>query len=226
MEQLSQEQIRRFIDEIGVMKKAIRKNRLILQQITFTKTLQFTSLFAAFAIIGLTLIHLLLQIHYGDFSYSPQWVKVLFYVSVVLAFVTGGILKNSGILSEARRIDPNISIFKVMKEISSHRIAHTEIAIWSLVVFFSTISLLRGHVLYIIPVLALGIGLSFLLYWVLFRVRVFLLDGYWLLLSGCFVIAYPSIGPHFGLILTMGAAMLIFGVSASLPKQKTTDVEN
>ncbi|MFP4012794.1 MAG: hypothetical protein ACLFVQ_01800 [Chitinispirillaceae bacterium] len=225
MEQLSENQIRKIIEDIGVMKKAVRKNRLILQQIAFTKTMQLTSVFTAFAIIGLTLIHLLLDSHYSGFSHAPLWVRILFFISVAVSFFTSSLLKTSGILKEAKNIDPAISIFKVMKEVYSHRIAHTEMAIWFLVVFLSIVSVVRGHALYIIPILSTGIGLSFLLYWVLFRVKVFLVDGYWLLLSSCTIILYPSIGAHSGLILTLGVAMVIFAVSASLATRGTVSAE-
>lgn len=225
MEQLSENQIHKIIQDIGVMKKAVQKNRLILQQIAFTKTMQLTSVFTSFAIIGLTLIHMLLSSHYGDFGHAPLWIRILFFASLIISFFTCSLLKTSGILREAKHIDPAVSIFKVMKEVYSHRIAHTEMAIWFLIIFLSIVSVIRGNALYVIPIISIGVGLSFLLYWVLFRVKVFLVDGYWLLLSSCIVILYPAIGPHVGLILTLGTAMIIFAVSATLGQPKTNSRE-
>ncbi len=218
MTNLSNEQISNLMDDIGFLKKAIQKNTPIIQQIAITKSIRLSAIFTGLAIIALSIVALFIKSHFGSYFAAPQWVKLSFLGTSIVAFVIGSILKGSGILREAYHVDPKISLGKIALQLYSQRLIHAFLPLLTFTLFIIIICLMKGYTNLIVPVTSIGIGFALIFDYVLLQIKEYLFIGYWDLVIGCVLILVPSIGAEIGLILTLGLGMLFVGIYSYLIK--------
>jgi hypothetical protein len=226
MEKLTQKRLSSFLEDIGYLKKAIQKNTLIIQQIALDRSLRLTLLFSGFSIIALSSFALIIKSHYHSYSHAPGWSKVSILIGVILSLIISSLLKSSGLLREAHVLNPKISLWKITSDLYSHSFAQVAFPVAALVIFFSIVSYVRGYATVTVSILSVGAGIGLLFYYMLLRLKEYLIFGYWHLITGCLIVLFPSIGPEYGFILSLGSGMFLWGISCYFVKDKKVKLED
>lgn len=219
MDDISREQMERFIEDISFVKTAIQKNVSILQQLDYRPSLRFVALMSAIATFFFSGVFSLLIKNYGSYMLIPITIKTIVFCAIAFLFIVFGIMKNSGILKSARTIDPGYSLGRLIREYFTVRIYHLFLPLGLVVAFCIAYAALSGGAHYIIPILAIGAGLIYNCFGTLLRLDEMLWAGYWFLLTGAIVLIFNTIPVLLSISLTMGCGLVILSVAMYLPQK-------
>jgi hypothetical protein len=223
MDSLSREQIDQLAQDISFVKKAIEKNSSILNQIDFRSSLRITVLLSAISVFFFCGVSHLLIRHFGGFASIPASVKAIVFCAAAFDLALLGVLKNTGVLKSARRFDPGISLFRLIREYYSARMYHHFIPTGLLVVFACLFAWKTGNARFIIPFLSIGAGLLYNTFDTFLRINEFLFIGYWFIVSGCILLVLNTVSPLLALVLTLGCGLLLLSAIWYLPQKKRTE---
>jgi hypothetical protein len=217
MADLSREHIDQLAEDIAFVKKAIEKNSSILQRIDLRSSLRLMALLTAIAIFFFCgLFHMLIK-HFGGFSGIPVSIKAIVFSAIALATATLGLLKNSGVLKSARRVEPGISLMRLIREYYSIKLYHHFIPLGVVMLFSCAYAVHTGNSRFIIPILSIGAGLIWNSFDTLLRLDGLLWTSYWYIVTGCIVLAFNTISPLLSLCLTLGCGLLLLSAIWYLP---------
>jgi hypothetical protein len=220
MDAISREQVDKLAEDISFVKKAIEKNSSILRLIDFKRSLRPVVLLSALSVFFFCGLFYMLIRHFGGFAAIPSSLKAIAFCAIALDGSALGIFKNVGMLKSARAYNPEISLFRLIREYYSARMYHNFIPTGFVVAFACIYAAATGNSRFIIPLLSIGAGLLYNSFDTFLRLDEFLWTGYWLVVTGCILVVYNSVSPLLGLCLTLGGGLLLLSAIWYMPFQK------
>ncbi len=202
-----------LLNDITYIKKAIQKHNNILKYISLSKVLSFIAILGGFFIITLCSIVYFIISHYSSYAAVPQNIKMILYFVIALSTVGMGFLKVKSILGEYKQINMDITFIRLFKEV------YTPYTLTILIPYVISISFImiflvtNGYLLYIVPVLAILLGLLMSGFVNVFYLKELILFGNWLIVTGLIgLFALRHIHPSLLIILTFGIGLILMGI--------------
>lgn len=212
MTQITEQQVKQLFEDITYVRQAIQKNTSIIQQMDFHSSLRLLSVTSGSAILLFSGLFYLLINHFGSYCAIPQMVRYGIYTAIAIITLLLGLMKQTLVLRSARKVQPNISLFKLAKEYYSLRVYHMYVPLFLCAAFLTGYCIYGNNSHYIIPIVSLALGFYYIQFGTLLRFNEALIAGYWMIISGSVVTLYNSLSPMFSLPLTLGIGLILFGL--------------
>ncbi len=132
-------------------------------------------------------------------------------------------IKAIKILTTVAKIDKKITLLRVYKEALSFRTGNVNIPIIFLVIFFSIYLAINASPFYIIPVIAIGLGLICNFIGSITEIIQFLFYGYWMIITGIGAVILNTISPMLAVSVIFGGGGLLFAITSMFEKEETTE---
>ncbi len=203
-------EVKQVIEDLMYIKNAITKNSNIFKFISITEILKTFLLVTGIMIIAISGgIYYLIQ-HYGGFTQIPTEIKTVIYGILILATIMAGIFKSKKLLQAAKYVNQDITVGKLISEV------YTTQSLLVIFPFLITIGLTTvffvnfGHTNYIVPFLALFVGLLCNSMVNIFYLKELSILGGWLVLSSLIsLLALITLHPLLIVIFTFGMGFII-----------------
>jgi hypothetical protein len=211
MKAVSEEQLRRLIDDLDAIKAVLRKNAPLFRQMMLPRHFRLTALLGGIAVVVIALIYHFLMLHHGGYGAIPVLQRRMLLGLIVVVWVVFGVVKNLRWARSVSRIDASIRFRMVLKEFFSWRVLHLYIPVLVLIIVLIVWFVRMGSLYYIIPTLSIGFGLIYNVIGGLTEIRLYLLTGYWFFLTGLVILFIP-LSPPLALSLSIGVGFLLFAL--------------
>jgi len=216
MDQIDNQQIDKFLNDISTIKNVLNRNRGPLQKILIPSQFRVLGYVSGFGIILFCLLFYFLIQYFHKYGDIPLFLKVIIYIAIALYVILLGFIKWGAILSSAKQTDPKMTLSRVLKEFFIFRVRHIYVPIVILYTFFIIFFISIGKAYYIIPTITIAIALMYNFLGSITGIRQYLIGGYWFLITGILSVVFNSISPLFALAGSLGCGLLVFAVSTSL----------
>lgn len=197
--------VQQLIDDLKFVKKAITKNSNILKLINLGGLLSRMIFAAGIVTIILSGAAYVLIRKYGSFTGVPTSLRIILLVMVAVLVIGTGISKLYSIIRYAKGSNNNLTVQKLIGEIYTPRALHILIPFITVLILVTVFLVVNQHTLYLVPVLAILMGLLSLAYVNIFYMKELIFTGDWLLATGLLTLFLTDVlHPLLALIITFG----------------------
>lgn len=205
------EQVERTLEDIASIKNIINRNKPIFQQIFDFTDYRLIFLLVGISIIVFSMLFYFLMGYYGSYEAIPDKLNLFIYIAIFIDWIFIGILEYRRYLYSLKKIDQSLTLRSLLKELFSNRYKHLVFAVILLdiilIVFFS----FKGIPYFIIPTLAILLGLLCLAGTML-HIKYLLVTGYWYLITGIVFLIFDTIPAPIAITISFGIGYIIFAL--------------
>ena len=213
MNTVAENNIDKLLEDISSIKTVINRNKPLLQRLLHPARLRLFFLLVGLNLIAICLVLFFLIQHYGYFTAIPKPGRGVIYAVLAVDVILIQIFKRRIFLSSARKIDPKLTIMRILKEFFTFRIVHVYVPIIVLVILLGFYFAHHKLAYYIVPAISIGVGLLYNCVGSIIDIRQFLLFGYWTLVTGVLAILYPVVPALIVMAISIGGGMLLMSLS-------------
>ncbi len=210
---MTDSQVDKLLEDISSIKATISQNRQVIRLILLPAHFRLLYLLLGLSVIGFSIAFHLLIRHYGSFEAIPVLTKQAVYTAIIMDWILLGWIKWLKLADSLSKTDKRLNVTNFIQEFFSFRIAHVYYPLWILVICMSIIFFQRSANFYVIPTVAVGLGLVHNFIGSVTQIRQWLISGYWFLATGLFLLAKGSIYVPIATSLSLGVGCLLFTVS-------------
>jgi hypothetical protein len=212
--------IKNLIDDINYIKEMVSRNNPFLHEAGISKGVQIVSLVGGIVIIFFSGIFQWLIQTYGSFPAIPTGIKLSLFIVQGIIWIVLGVYKQYSILSSMKAANPSLTFAIILRDLYNRYTVHTYLPPAIIAIVLSLYFLLSGNVQFIVPTIAIGLGLVSNGASVGFRIPEMLVMGYWFLFSGITSLIFYRISACISLSYTVGLGFIIFSISAYVSNRK------
>lgn len=214
----TQEELDRLAEDLKYIKTAIQKSGSLLRWVAWKVPLRWVALVGGLVIIAIAFIVTQLQGQYGDFAAVPDWIKAVLFGSIALMVVAFAVWKLRVITRQLKKTGNEITYWQLFTEVYSRNMAifiiPFLITIAGMVIFLAV----RGLDSYIVPALAVLMGLFYVFFAMQFHFKEMYGSSFWMTATGFICLFLDNvIGPMGALALTFGGSMIFLFVMTLFP---------
>jgi hypothetical protein len=214
MNAMTDSQVDKLLRDISSIKATISQNRYVIRLILLPAHFRLLYLLFGLSVIGFSVAFHLLIRHHGSFEAIPTIIKSTVYTAIVMDWILLGLIKWLKLAESLSKIDKRFTIPLFLQEFFSFRIVHVYLPLLILMICISIIFVQRNANFYVIPTIALGIGLVHNFIGSVTQLRQWLISGYWFLTTGLFLLAVGPMYAPLAVSLSLGVGCLLFAVLA------------
>jgi hypothetical protein len=211
-------QLEKLLSDIASIKLVIRRNQPLLQKILIPTHFRWFGLMAAMANIIYSLMIYYLVNHYGSFGDIPPTIRYLLYGSAAVIIILFQLFKQKIFLASVKDIDPAMTFGNLLKEIFTFRILHIYVPIVALMLILGIYFAYQQCPRYIVPTIAIGLGLLTNFLGGMIEIKPYLILGYWLVVTGLLTILFSFVPALIAFAVSIGGGMLLLAILGSLSK--------
>ncbi len=212
MNQVSQTQVDKLLEDIATIKSVISDNQPILKQLLLPGHFRVISYLCGIGISVISLAYYYFLGQYGDYAAIPQSIRVVLLITIAGLAVTVWILKGLLWFKSVHAVNKELSFGQMIKNLYSGQILHTWIPI-SVIMGILVVYCMKANMQqFIVPILAFGVGVIYNMIGGLTRIWQYLFTGYWLVVTGICSLLFSTISPLIWLVLSLGLGLFLFGV--------------
>ena len=209
---MTDSQVDKLLEDISSIKATISQNRQVIRLILLPAHFRLLYLIVGLCVIGFSLAFHLLIRHHGSFEAIPVQAKNTVYTAIVMGWILVGIIKWLKLAESLSKIDKRFTVSYFLQEFFSFRIVHVYLPLLTLVICICTICVQNNANFYVIPTIAVGIGLLHNFIGSVTQIRQWLISGYWMLVTGLYLLAVGPFYVPLAVSLSLGIGCLLFGV--------------
>jgi len=213
MNAMTDSQVDKLLRDISSIKATISQNRYVIRLILLPAHFRLLYLLIGLSIIGFSVAFHLLIRHHGSFEAIPTIIKSTVYTAIVMDWILLGLIKWLKLAESLSEIDKRFSLPLFMQEFFSFRIVHVYLPLMILMICISIIFVQRNTNFYVIPTIAVGIGLVHNFIGSVTQLRQWLISGYWFLTTGLFLLAQGPMNAPLAASLSLGIGCLLLAVT-------------
>jgi hypothetical protein len=213
MNAMTDSQVDKLLRDISSIKATISQNRHVIRLILLPAHFRLLYLLFGLSVIGFSVAFHLLIRHHGSFEAIPTIIKSTVYTAIVMDWILLGLIKWLKLADSLSKIDKRFTVPFFLQEFFSFRIVHVYLPLLTLMICMSIIFVQRSANFYVIPTVAVGLGLLHNFIGSVTQIRQWLISGYWFLATGFFLLAKGSIYAPLAASLSLGVGCLLFAVS-------------
>jgi len=210
---MTDSQVDKLLRDISSIKATISQNRHVIRLILLPAHFRLLYLLFGLSVIGFSVAFHLLIRHHGSFEAIPTIIKSTVYTAIVMDWILLGLIKWLKLADSLSKIDKRFTVPFFLQEFFSFRIVHVYLPLLTLMICMSIIFVQRSANFYVIPTVAVGLGLVHNFIGSVTQIRQWLISGYWFLATGLFLLAKGSIYAPLAASLSLGVGCLLFAVS-------------
>ena len=210
---MTDSQVDKLLRDISSIKATISQNRHVIRLILLPAHFRLLYLLFGLSVIGFSVAFHLLIRHHGSFEAIPTIIKSTVYTAIVMDWILLGLIKWLKLADSLSKIDKRFTVPFFLQEFFSFRIVHVYLPLLTLMICMSIIFVQRSANFYVIPTVAVGLGLVHNFIGSVTQIRQWLISGYWFLATGLFLLAKSSIYAPLAVSLSLGVGCLLFAVS-------------
>ena len=210
---MTDNQVDKLLRDISSIKATISQNRHVIRLILLPAHFRLLYLLFGLSVIGFSVAFHLLIRHHGSFEAIPTIIKSTVYTAIVMDWILLGLIKWLKLADSLSKIDKRFTVPFFLQEFFSFRIVHVYLPLLTLMICMSIIFVQRSANFYVIPTVAVGLGLVHNFIGSVTQIRQWLISGYWFLATGLFLLAKGSIYAPLAVSLSLGVGCLLFAVS-------------
>jgi hypothetical protein len=214
MNAMTDSQVDKLLRDISSIKATISQNRYVIRLILLPAHFRLLYLLFGLSVIGFSVAFHLLIRHHGSFEAIPTIIKSTVYTAIVMDWILLGLIKWLKLAESLSKIDKRFTIPLFLQEFFSFRIVHVYLPLLILMICISIIFVQRNANFYVIPTIAVGIGLVHNFIGSVTQLRQWLISGYWFLTTGLFLLAVGPMYTPLAISLSLGVGCLLFAVLA------------
>ena len=199
-----------MVSDLMYIKNAISKNNNIFKFINLNEILRKIYLIGALVIIGFSGLFYYFIEKYGSYNEIPINNKVLLYSLISIATIMVGGLKVAAIMKAAKKINRNMTVFNLLKEVYSTQFILIVIPYFIALIFVPVFLENNDLSYYIVPFLSIFIGLLCNSLVSVFYIRELIVLGSWLVATGLIILlGLITLHPLLITMLTFGLGFII-----------------
>ena len=211
MQTIDNEQVERTLEDIASIKKIINRNKPMFQQLLDFTHYRLIFLLTGISIIVFSMLFYFLMGYYGSYEAIPGKLNLFIYIAIFIDWIFIGILEYRCYRYSITKIGKSLTLHSLFKELFLNRYKHLLFAALFLdillIVFFS----IKGIPYFIIPTLAILLGLLCLAAAMLY-IKHLLVLGYWYLITGIILLIFNTIPVPVALTISFGIGYILIGV--------------
>ena len=225
MKTISETEIDKLIGDIKSIKTVISRNRPLIQQVMLPVNFRLISFLIGISVIVFSIVFYYLIERYGGYGQIPDATRSILWFILIADYIALGAMKRYFWLRSMRRYGRDITFSQVIKEMYSIQAYHVWIPLVLTTLFLSIYLVLRGYAYYVVPTISIGFGIGYNFLGALTSIRHYLITGYWLMITGVGIIAYPELSVVIALIVSLGFGMLLFAIISTPPADLPVEEE-
>ena len=223
MEQLTNNQIDKVMEDISWIKSILNQNKRVIQLLMLPTHYKWSYLVLGFSLIGFSLLYHLLMEHYGSFALIPKGYKAGIGFLIFLAYITLGIFRLHVTRPSLMKIDKRYTLGFLAREMS-FGIVHVVLPLFVLVCFMAVFLGQRDATYYMVSTVALCMGVIHNYIGTITRIWQWLVSGYWFLATGIyFLYCGPAYVP-FAVSVSLGGGCLLYFIFSWIPPASREEV--
>lgn len=152
--------------------------------------------------------------HHGSYGSIPTNIKTIVFGAMVLDWMLLVFLKYSRWGASMLKINKDYTLSRALEVFFSYRVVHTYMPITGIMVMLC-VYLSNVDAYYMIPTIAIGLGLLYNFIGSITEIRQWLVGGYWFLVTGTGTLFIDSIPAMIALAITIGCGCLLFALIPS-----------
>ncbi|MCG6911185.1 MAG: hypothetical protein LJE94_13815 [Deltaproteobacteria bacterium] len=213
MNAMTDRQVDKLLEDISSIKNAISRNREAIRLILLPVHFRLLYLLVGLSVIGFSLAFHLLMRHHGSFEAIPAITKTAVYTAIVMVWILLGWIKWLKLAGSLSKIDKRFTVPYFLQEFFSFRIVHVYWPLLVLVICICTVFVQHNVDFYVIPTIAVGLGLVHNFIGSVTQLWQWLISGYWFLVTGLFLLATGPMYVPLAASLSLGIGALLFAIS-------------
>ncbi|MBU2510353.1 hypothetical protein KJ966_03410 [bacterium] len=210
MTNIDKKQVEKLLEDVASIKSAIDSNRPLIKQLLLPIHFRIISLIAGMAFIVLSSLYYFLLNQYGDYSGIPIMIRTILIAIIAVLYIALIVLKRVLWVKSVKKIDQQITFGQLVKSFYRFQLIHVWIPIILLLLFVSIYLYLMDGQQYIVPIIAIGVGIIYNSIGSVTRIKQYIITGYWLIITGILPLLFPTVSALIYLALSMGCGLLLF----------------
>ena len=211
MEQLTNNQIEKVMEDISWIKSILNQNKRVIRLIMLPTHFKWSYLVLGSGLIGFSLLYHLLMEHYGSFALIPRGYKNGIYFLIFLVYLILGVLRLKVTRPSLMRLDERYTLGFLAKEMSAG-IVHVFLPLIVLVSFMGVFLGQRDATYYMVPSIALCMGVIHNYIGSITRIWQWFASGYWFLVTGVYFLYWGPAYVPFAVSVSLGCGSLLYFV--------------
>lgn len=222
MSAINDDQIEKLLDDIASIKSVIRENKPLLQQMLLPVHFRVISILSGFAIIAFSVFyHIQIEIH-GSYASIPGKTRATSLALLIGAYVLLAVLKRIFWMRSLKKRDSRLTFRHLVKTFYSFQLFHVWLPTLVMMLFISGLLIHSDQERYIVPTIALCMGLLYNMIGSTTRIKQYIVTGYWMIITGVFPFFFFHAPALLVLAISMGGGMLLFTL-ISVPRLTTSE---
>ena len=217
MKTIDNKQVEKLLEDIASIKEVINKNKPILQQVADLTHFRLLSLLSAISVAIFSILFYFLLNIYGSHNAIPGKYKWIIYIVMAVIYLALAIMKQRLYLSSVKKLDKNLTLRWLYKELFSSGFAHLYFSSIFLIVLLVVFYITNDIAYFIIPSLSIFIGLLSIS-GAMLHLKHALVMGYWFFITGIFFIIFNTIPASIAVLITFGLGFLLMSVLGYMEK--------
>jgi hypothetical protein len=160
---------------------------------------------------------------YGSYGGIPTGYKNTIYLVMMLDWALLGFIKWYKWSTSLSKIDKRYTLVYALEKLFSFRIIHVYLPLLILIIVISVFFIERDAAYYVIPTISIGMGLIHNFIGSVTRLWQWLISGYWLLVSGLFLMELGPVSVPFAVSISLGCGSILYGVTGWIPHTSKED---
>lgn len=211
MNTIDNDQLEKTLDDIASIKKIINRNKPIFLQVFNFTNFRRTFLLFGIGVLVVSMLFYYLKGYYGGHEAIPDKTKYLIIIAFIIYFIFIQILEYRVWVNSYKNIGKIFTYRNLNKELLSDRYKHPFFSSLYLTILLCMFFLIKGIPYFIIPTLAIYMGLFYLMV-ALFYIKYSLVMGYWYLITGVVFLIFNIIPIEIATTISFGVGNIFFGV--------------
>ncbi len=223
MNPVDNDQVEKLLEDIASIKEVINRNKPLIQQVINLSHFRLLMLLSGIGVTVFSILFYILIGIYGTHSAIPADIKWIVYAALVIVTVILSVMKQRLYLSSLKNIDSSLTLSWWFKELFSNRFVHIYLSGIFLILFLVILFIHKGIPYFIIPTIAIWIGLLGIAGTMLY-IKHSLVMGYWFFITGVVLIILNKIPAPVAVFISFGLGFIVLGVMGYID-QKSGNLE-
>ncbi len=216
MEQVTNGQLEKAMADISWIKSILKQNKRVIQLIMLPTHYKWSYLVLGTSLVGFSLLYHLLMEHYGNFAMIPHGYKMGIAFMMFLFYILLGIFRLRVTRPSLMKIDKRYNLGFLAREMSSG-IYHISLPLFVLVCFVGVFLGQRDATYYMVPTIAICMGVIHNYIGTITRIWHWLVSGYWFLATGIYFLYWGPVNVPFAVSISLGCGCLLYFVLSWIP---------
>jgi hypothetical protein len=218
MENVTDSQIEKLMEDISLIKSAISRNKNVTRMILLPTHFKLLYLVSGISIIGFSLVFYLLLEHYGNYTAIPDNSKNLAIGLIVLVWILLVFIKYYKWSDSMSKIDERYDLEYGFGRMFSFPIVNVAIPLPILTIVICVFCFKHDLAYYVIPAISIGLGLLHNFYGSLTHLWQWIASGYWFLATGLFLLVFGPVSVPLAVSISLGGGCILFSLIGWIPQ--------